>query len=170
VKYELEKLGLKDFTVNSGETEIRDNISDEQLQSFKETIHKLGLELIDDKTSIIIEKIKNAIRELIYHTDEMQKINFSEYISNVLGYDYKYLSNLFSAAQGSSIEKYFIKKRIERVKELLIYNEISLNEIAYKAHYSSVAHLSGQFKKETGLTPSYFKKLHNKRLKKPSNL
>ena len=169
VEYELKKLGIKDFTVHSGEAEIRDNISEEQLEIFKLSIQNLGLELIDDKTSIIIEKIKNIIVELVYQHEEAPKINFSDHLVKKLGYDYKYLSNLFSASQGISIEKFLIKQRVERVKEMLIYNDISINEISYKLNYSSVAHLSGQFKKETGLTPSYFKQLHNKTLNKAVN-
>ena len=170
VKNEFEKMGLRDFTIHSGEVEIKDNISDEQFKGLKASLHDLGLEVINDRITIIIEKIKNSITELIYQNDDMVKINFSEYISSSLGYDYKYLSNLFSSTLGSSIEKFYIKEKIERVKELLIYKDISLNEVAYRVNYSSVAHLSSQFKKETGLTPSHFKKLHNRRLKKPSYL
>ena len=169
VEYELRKLGFKDFSIQSGEAVIRDNISEEQLEVFKVSINKLGLELIDDKTSIIIEKIKNTITELIYRGEDGQKTNFSDYLSEKLGYDYNHLSHLFSVSQGISIEKHLIKQRIERVKELLIHGDSSLNEISYQLHYSSVAHLSGQFKKETGLTPTYFRQLHKKLLKKAVN-
>ncbi len=162
VENELKNLGFQDFTMHAGEAEIRDELSGDQLEVFKHSINKLGLELIDDKTSIIVEKIKDAIREQVYRCEEAPKSNFSEHLSQKLGYDYKHLSKLFSTSEGISIEKRLIKQRIERVKELLIYTDSSLNEISYKLHYSSVAHLSGQFKKETGLTPSYFRKINNK--------
>jgi len=126
-------------------------------------LQKSGLELMDDKKAVIIQKIKNVIIELVHYSEEPLTINFSQYLSQKLGYDYTYLANLFSDAQGISIEKFFIAHRIERVKELLVYNELSLTEISFKLHYSSVAHLSSQFKRVTGLTPSYFKKLKDKR-------
>lgn len=170
VEYELRELGFVDFTIHAGEAEIRDNISEDQLDVFKGSIEKLGLEVINDKNSIIVEKIKNTIAEIVYHCEEEPKSNFSDYLSKKLGYDYTYLSNLFSAAKGISIEKQLIKQRIDRVKEMLIHSEYTLNEISYKLRYSSVAHLSGQFKKETGLTPSYFRKLHKNLLKKADNL
>lgn len=162
VENELEKMGIEDFKIQSGEARIKSKMSVEQLEAFKDSMHKLGLEVIDDRTTVIIEKIKDSINELIYRTDDDVKSNLSGYLSKKIGYDYKYLSNLFSSTYGSSIEKYYIKNRIERVKELLIFSESSLGEIAYKAHYSSVSHLSAQFKKETGLTPTAFIKLNPK--------
>jgi AraC-like DNA-binding protein len=170
VENELERIGISDFSIEEGETEIRDHITDDQLEGFKSSIKKLGLEVIDDKTTIIIEKIKNSITELVFHTEEKAKGTLSEYISKKIGYDYNYLSNLFSASCGSSIEKFYIKRKIDRVKELLTYSKNSLSEIAYKAHYSSVAHLSNQFKKETGLTPSHFKKLRESKLTEAPHL
>jgi YesN/AraC family two-component response regulator len=124
---------------------------------------KSGLELMDDKRTVLIEKIKNVIIDLVYHSDEPLSINFSRYLSEKLDHDYTYLANLFSEVQGITIEKFFIAHKIERVKELLVYNELNLTEIAFKMHYSSVSHLSSQFKKVTGLTPSHFKQLKNKR-------
>lgn len=170
VEHELRELGFNDITIHSGEVEIRDNISEDQLEVFKGSIQKLGLEMIDDKNNIIVEKIKNTISEIVYHCEEEPKSNFSDYLSKKLGYDYTYLSNLFSAAKGISIEKHLIKQRIERVKEMLIHSEHTLNEISYNLRYCSVAHLSGQFKKETGLTPTYFRKLHKNLLKRADNL
>jgi AraC-like DNA-binding protein len=123
-----------------------------------------GLEMLDDRKSIIIEQIKNAIIEMIHHAEDVPKVNYSEYISTQLNYDYTYLSNLFSEVKGITIQQFIILNKIERVKELLLYDELNLTEISYKLHYSSVAHLSNQFKKITGLTPSYFKQLKKKRM------
>jgi AraC-like DNA-binding protein len=162
VENELEKMGIEDFKIQSGEARIKSKMSVDQLVTFKDSMHKLGLEVIDDRTTVIIEKIKDSINALIYRTEDDVKGNLSAHLSKKTGYDYKYLSNLFSTACGSSIEKYHIKKRIERVKELLIFSESSLSEIAFKVHYSSVSHLSAQFKKETGLTPTAFIRLNPK--------
>jgi AraC-like DNA-binding protein len=158
VKDELKKLNLH-FIVNMGEVEIMENITDEQREQFRLALRESGLELMDDKKAMLIEKIKTIIIEMVHYTDELPKSNFSDYLSEKLNHDYTYLANLFSEYQGTTIEKYIIIHKIERVKELIIYNEVNLTEIAWMMHYSSVAHLSNQFKKITGLTPSHFKQL-----------
>ena len=163
VKAELEKLGLHWTTVELGEVEIMEEITPEQHERIKGALLKSGLELMDDKKSVLIQKIKNVIVELVHYSEEPLHIKFSEYLSQKLNHDYTYLANLFSEVTGTTIEKFFISHKIERVKELLVYNEFNLTEIAYQMHYSSVAHLSAQFKKVTGLTPSHFKQLRNKR-------
>lgn len=163
VKAELAKLGLHYTFVDLGETEILEEITSEQLEQFKIALLRSGLELMDNKKSILIQKIKNIIIELAHYSEEPLTLKFSEFLSQRLDYDYTYLANLFSETQGTTIEKFYIGHKIERVKELLVYNELSLTEIAYQMHYSSVAHLSAQFKKVTGLTPSHFKQLKNKR-------
>jgi YesN/AraC family two-component response regulator len=159
VEQELKKLFLHSVIVELGEVEIMENISQIQLDKLNTALLKYGLELMDGKKSILIEKIKKVIVELVHYSDEPEKINFSHYLSDKLNHNYTYLSNLFSETVGINIEHYIISHKIERVKELLIYDELSLTEISYKLHYSSVAHLSNQFKKLTGLTPSHFKKL-----------
>lgn len=163
VKAELERLGLHYSTVELGEVEIREDISAEQRDQLNIALKKSGLELMDDKKSMLIEKIKNVIVEMIHYSEEELKTNFSDYLSEKLHYNYTYLANLFSEVQGTTIEHYIIFHKIERVKELLVYNELNLSEIAYQMHYSSVGHLSNQFKKITGLTPSHFKELRHKR-------
>ncbi len=163
VKEALTKLGLSYTTVELGEAEIPGSISELQLEQVRAALLRSGLELMDDKKSVIIQKIKNVIIELVHYSEEPLTVNLSAYLSRKLNYDYTYLANLFSEARGVSIERFFIAHRIEHVKELLVYNELSLTEIAYKLHYSSVAHLSSQFKRVTGLTPSHFKKLKDKR-------
>ncbi len=163
VKEELAKLGLHYSAVELGEAEIMENVSAQQHDQIKRALLKSGLELIDDKRSVLIQKIKNVIIELVHYTDEPLTINFSEFLSRKLNHDYTYLANLFSEVQGITIEKFIIAHKIERVKELLAYNELTLTEIAYLMHYSSVAHLSTQFKKVTDLTPSHFKQLRDKR-------
>jgi AraC-like DNA-binding protein len=163
VKEELKKLGLHFIVVDLGEVEIMENISEEQREELKRILLSTGLELMDDKRAILIEKIKNAIVEMVHHTDEIIKTNFSDYLSEKLDHDYTYLANLFSEVQGTTIEKFMIAHKIERIKELIIYDELNITEIAWKMNYSSVAHLSNQFKKVTGLSPSHFKQLKNKR-------
>jgi AraC-like DNA-binding protein len=163
VKEELTKLGLHFVLIDMGVAEIMENISANAREQLRIALLKSGLELMDDKKAILIEKIKNVIVEMIHHTDDAPKTNFSDYISSKLDYDYTYLANLFSEVQGTTIEKYIISHKIERIKELIIYGEHNLTEIAYIMHYSSVAHLSNQFKKSTGLTPSHFKNLKDKR-------
>ena len=164
VKAELEKLGLHYVVVELGEADVMENISAEQRDQFREGLLKSGLELMDNKKSVLIEQIKNVIIELVHYSEEPLSVNFSDYLSRKLNHDYTYLANLFSEVQGTTIEKFLITHKIERVKELLVYDELNLTEIAYLMHYSSVAHLSAQFKKVTGLTPSHFKQLKDKRL------
>lgn len=163
VKEELKKLGLHFIVVDLGEVEIMENLTEVQRELVKLALHNSGLELMDDKRSILIEKIKNAIVEMVHHTDEMIKVNFSDYLSKKLNHDYTYLANLFSEVQGTTIEQFIISHKIERIKELIIYDELNITEIAWKMNYSSVAHLSNQFKKMTGLSPSHFKLLKGKR-------
>jgi len=170
VKEELKKLGMKYVFVDLGVVEVMEDITPEQRELLKANLLKSGLELLDDKRSILIEKIKNVITELIHYSDELPRVNYSDYISKKLGYDYTYLSNIFSEVKGTTIQQFIIINKIERVKELLLYDELNLTEIAYKLHYSSVAHLSNQFKKITGLSPSFFKQLKQKRKGNLENL
>jgi len=163
VKEELKKLGLHFIVVDLGEVEIMENISTEQREQVKIALLNSGLELMDDKRAVLIEKIKNAIIEMVHHSDEIIKINFSDFLSEKLNYDYTYLANLFSEVQGTTIEQFMISHKVERIKELIIYGELNITEIAWKMNYSSVAHLSNQFKKVTGLSPSHFKQLKDKR-------
>jgi AraC-like DNA-binding protein len=163
VKEELRKLGLHFIVVDLGEVEIMEDISGEQREQLKSALLSSGLELMDDKRAMLIEKIKNIIIEMVHHSDELIKVNFSDFVSKKLNHDYTYLANLFSEVQGTTIEHFIISHKIERIKELIIYNELNITEIAYKMNYSSVAHLSNQFKKVTGLSPSHFKNLKDKR-------
>jgi AraC-like DNA-binding protein len=163
VKTELEKLGLHHTMVELGEVSIMEDISTEQLDLLSIALKKSGLELMDDKKSILVEKIKTVIIELVHYTEEQIKVNLSDYLSEKLNYDYTYLANLFSEVKGTTIEQFYLNHKIEKVKELLVYDELNLTEIADKLHYSSVGHLSNQFKKMTGLTPSHFKNLKHKR-------
>jgi AraC-like DNA-binding protein len=163
VKEELKKLGLRYIIVDLGLVEILEDITNRQREQLKTNLQKSGLELLDDKKSILIEKIKNVITEMIHHSDELPILNYSDFISKKLNYDYTYLSNIFSEVKGITIQQFIIINKIERVKELLLYDELNLTQISYKLHYSSVAHLSNQFKKVTGLSPSFFKHLKKKR-------
>jgi AraC-like DNA-binding protein len=163
VKEELTKLGLQYLDVDLGTVEIAEDITETQQEQLKANLFLSGLELLDNKKNILIEKIKNVITEMIHYSDELPKTNYSGYISEKLSYDYTYLSNIFSAARGITIQQFIMIHKIERVKELLSYNELNLTEISYKLHYSSVAHLSNQFKKVTGLTPSFYKQQKYKR-------
>jgi AraC-like DNA-binding protein len=163
VKEELKKLGLHFILVDLGEVEIMENISPDQREQLTRGLLTSGLELMDNKRAILIEKIKNIIIEMVHHSDQVIKINFSDYISEKLKHDYTYLANLFSEVQGTTIEHFIISHKVERIKELIIYDELNISEIAWKMNYSSVAHLSNQFKKVTGLSPSHFKKLKDKR-------
>lgn len=163
VKEVLKKLGLHFIFVDMGVVDIMENISREQREQLRIELSKSGLELMEDKKAVLIEKIKNVIIELIHFTGELPKTNFSDFLSTKLNYDYTYLANLFSEVQGTTIEHFIIAHKIERVKELIIYDELNLTEIAWNMHYSSVAHLSNQFKKITGLSPSHFKKLKEQR-------
>ena len=159
VKAQLESQGLHPLSVNLGEVEIEGNLSKDQLSQLNTSLKALGFELIDNKKSRTIEKIKNIIISLVHHSDNNINTNLSAFITSKIHQDYNYLSNLFSEVEGTTIEKYFINQRIEKVKELLVYNELTLSQIADKAGYSSVSYLSNQFKKVTGFTPSYFKSL-----------
>jgi AraC-like DNA-binding protein len=163
VKSELEKLGLHYTRVELGEAEIVETISPDEVSILNDALKKTGLEIMDDNKTILVEKIKTIVIELVHYTDDQIKINLSDYLSEKLNHNYTYLSNLFSEVKGTTIEKYYLSHKIEKVKELLAYDELNLTEIAYKLHYSSVAHLSNQFKKMTGLTPSHFKNLKHKR-------
>ena len=163
VKAELEKLGLHYVYVKIGEADIIENILPDQLEQLKISLKRAGLILMDDKKSILVEKIKSAIIELVHYTEEQIKVNLSDYLSEKLNYDYTYLASLFKEVNGINIEKFYLTHKIERVKELLVYDELNLSEIAFRLNYSSVSHLSSQFKKITGITPTYFKKLKNKR-------
>lgn len=163
VKEELKKLGLHFIVVELGEVEIMENLTIEQRELVKIALLNSGLELMDDKRAMLIEKIKNAIIQMVHHTDELIKVNFSDYLSEKLNHDYTYLANLFSEVQGTTIEQFIISHKVERIKELIIYGELNITEIAWKMNYSSVAHLSNQFKKVTGLSPSHFKQLKDKR-------
>lgn len=163
VKAELEKLGLQYAYVRIGEANILGDVKQEQLERLKIDLKKAGLLLMDNKKSILVEKIKSAIVELVHYTEDQIKVNLSDYLCEKLNHDYTYLANLFSEVKGITIEKFYLTHKIERVKELIVYDELNLSEIAYKMHYSNVAHLSNQFKKYTGLTPSHFKMLKNKR-------
>ncbi len=163
VKASLKELGLHFIVVDLGEVEIMEDLSTEQRKQLKSALLENGLEVMDDKRAILIERIKGIIVEMVHNLDEPIKTNFSDYLSEKLHHNYTYLANLFSEVQGTTIEHYIISNKIERIKELIIYGELNMTEIAYKMNYSSVAHLSNQFKKATGLTPTHFKQLKNKR-------
>ncbi|GAB3898126.1 hypothetical protein GCM10028803_17120 [Larkinella knui] len=153
------KIGVPFKIVNLGEVEVFGVISAEQREELRTDLLKLGLELMDDKKHVLIEKVKNLIVEMVHYTDELPRVKNSDYISAKLQHDYTYLANLFSQTEGTTIEKFIIAHKIERAKELLLYDELNLTQISYKLHYSSVAHLSSQFKKVTGFTPTYYKQL-----------
>jgi AraC-like DNA-binding protein len=166
VEERLENLGVNYVVVELGVIELK-NITTEKREQLKAELHDSGLEILDDIKSILTERVKNIVVEMIHINEELPKVNYSDYISEKLGYDYTYLSNVFTEVKGITIQQYIINNKIERVKEFLLYNELSLTEISYRLQYSSVAHLSNQFKKTTGLTPSYFKKM---KLKREDNL
>lgn len=170
VQEEIQKLGLHCAHLDLGMVDTLEDVTQSQRDLLKINLLKSGLELLDDKRSILIEKIKNVIVEMIHYDEELPKVNYSDYISEKLSYDYTYLSNIFSEVKGITIQQFIILNKIERVKELLLYDELNLTEISYKLHYSSVAHLSNQFKKVTGLSPSYFKRLRLQRLTNLENL
>lgn len=163
VKEELRKMGLHFIVVDLGEVDIMENLTSEQREQLKKELLVSGLELMDDKRAVLIEKIKNVIIEMVHYSTELPKVNYSDYISEKLNHDYTYLSNIFSEVKGITIQQFIIVHKIERAKELLLYDELNLTEISYKLNYSSVAHLSNQFKKITGLSPSHFKQLKDKR-------
>lgn len=164
VQKEIEKLGLTIKEIKLGEVELEEELTNQQKEALSEALVALGFYLIDDKKSQLIARIKTSIVELVHYQDNELKMNLSDFLSQEVGHDYNYLSNLFSEIEGNTIEKYFIAQKVEKIKELLVYDELSLSEIAQRLNYSSVAYLSNQFKKVTGLTPSHFKKIReNKR-------
>ena len=163
VRTALKDLGLHFVMLELGEVEIMEKLTGQQRDFLKNTLEDAGLELIDDKRSILIEKIKSAIIDMVHHSEEMVKVNVSTYLSEKLNHDYTYLANIFSQVQGVSIEQFIILHKVEKIKELLMYGELNISEISYKMNYSSTAHLSTQFKKVTGLTPTHFKQLKDKR-------
>jgi len=170
VKDELNKLGISYSNINLGQVELPEDINRLQQEEIRRALLLSGLELMDDKKAILIEKIKDVVIEMVHYEDELPKVNFSDYLTEKLGYNYTYLANLFSETEGTTIEHFIITHKIERVKEFIIYDELNLTEIAWKLHYSSVAHLSNQFKKITGLTPSFFKSLKDKKRSNLENL
>ncbi len=170
VKEELKTLGLSYFSISLGEVELMKPIQPAEREKIRAALLRSGLELMDDKKSIIIEKIKDIIVEMVHYEEDLPKVNFSDYLSEKLNYSYTYLANLFSETEGTTIEHFIIIHKIERVKELIMYDELSLTEIADKLHYSSISHLSNQFKKITGLTPSFFKSLKDKKRNNLENL
>ncbi len=163
VRDELIKFGLHPVTVELGEVVISEELNQQQKNNLNSALNGFGFDLIDDKKSRMIEKIKTAIVELVHYSNRQLKTNLSDHIADLLHQDYNYLSNLFSEVEGTTIEQYFISQKIERVKELLVYDELSLSEIALQMNYSSVTYLSKQFKKVTGFTPSHFKQVKEKK-------
>jgi AraC-like DNA-binding protein len=170
VKEELKKLNLHYEVVDLGMIDIQEDITPEQRIQLNINLKKSGLELLDDNRSILVENIKIVIIEMIHYTEQEPKVNFSDYLSEKLGFDYTYLANVFSEVKGITIQQFIILNKIERVKELLLYNELSLSEIAFQMHYSSTAHLSNQFKKVTGLPPGFYKEIALKRRKNLEDL
>lgn len=163
VKNVLKSLGLHYILVDLGEIEIMENLSLNKQLELKQALSQIGLELMDNRKAILIEKIKQVIIEMVHYADELPLVNYSNYISEKLNHDYTYLSNIFSEVKGITIQQFIIIHKIERIKELIIYDEMNITEIAWKMNYSSVAHLSNQFKKITGLSPTHFKQLKQKR-------
>lgn len=159
VKEVLAGLGLRPTKIELGVVEIRENISEDVREKLKNDLSDCGLELLEDRTSILIEQIVGTVIEMVHYSDEAPKMNYSDYISEKLNYDYTYLSNVFSKEKGMTIQQFIIMNKVERVKEFLLYDELNLTEISYKMNYSSVAHLSNQFKKITGFSPSFYKQL-----------
>jgi AraC-like DNA-binding protein len=170
VKAALKEFGLHYSNVNLGEVDIMENITAEQREQLKIALMKSGLELMDDKKAILIEKIKNAVIEMIHYAEDLPKTNVSDYLSKKLNCNYAYLANIFSEVTGTTIEHFIITHKIEKVKELLLYDNVNLTEISYRLNYNSVAHLCNQFKKVTGLTPTYFKQLKYKKLNTPDKV
>jgi len=163
VKEELKKLGLHFIILDLGEVDVMEELSATELKELRIGLLNSGFELMDDRKAVLIDQIKSVIIEMVHHTDEAIKTNFSDFLSEKLDRDYTYMANLFSEVQGSTIEQFIISHKVERIKELIIYDELNMTEIAWKMNYSSVAHLSNQFKKVTGLSPSHFKQLKDKR-------
>lgn len=163
VKAALQKLGIAYRTLDLGEVDLLHPITNEQRLQLQSILKESALELMDDKKAILIERIKNLIVEMVHYSDELPPMNNSDYLADTLGYNYTYLAELFAEVTGTTINHFIIAHKIERAKELLLYDELNLTEISYKLNYSSVSHLSNQFKKVTGLTPSFFKQLKRKR-------
>ncbi len=159
----LREMGLHFIIVELGEVELMETLNLSQREELKTKLLLSGLELMDDKRSVLIERIKNVVIHMVHYSEEALLINFSDYLSEKLQLDYTYMSNLFSEVQGTTIEQYIISNKVEKIKELIIYNELNITEIAWKMHYSSVAHLSNQFKKVTGLSPTHFKQLKDRK-------
>jgi AraC-like DNA-binding protein len=170
VQQEFQKLGLRFDNIELGTVEIPEDISDEKRKLLRTSLLKWGLELMEDKKTILVEKTRILIIEMIHYSDELPDVNNSDFLSEKLGYDYSYLSNIFSEVKGISLQQFIIQHKVERIKELLLYDELNLSEISYKLHYSSVAHLSNQFKKITGVTPSFYKKMKQKRVRNLEDL
>ena len=165
VQNELDKLGIVANNIKLGEIILEKDLTTTEREALENVLDPLGFEVIVDKKSRMIEKIKNVIIDLVHHQDNDAKTNLSDVLSDALHHDYNYLSNLFSDIEGTTIEKYFIAQKVEKIKELLVYDELSLSEIADRMNYSSVAYLSNQFKKVTGLTPSHFKQIREDKRK-----
>ncbi len=163
IKDALQELDILPVKVEMGEIETKEDLSEDEKKILNSKIRKAGLELLETKQGILIEKIKKTVVDYVYHSEEKENINFSDLLSKKLNYSYGYLANFFSEVEANTIEQYVISMKIERIKEMIMFEEFTLTEIAYKLHYSSVAHLSAQFKKVTGLTPSHFKSLKKKR-------
>jgi len=163
VKAELEKLGIQFSKVELGEVELLGKVSQDQLEKLNVALKLTGLEIMYDTQKILVERIKSIIIELIYINDDQIKINLTDYLCEKLNHNYMYLSRLFSKVMGTTIEQFYLINKMDRVKELLVYDKLSLTEIAFKLNYSSVSHLSNQFKRMTGLTPSHFKNLKSKK-------
>jgi AraC-like DNA-binding protein len=170
VRDELRKIGIVAVILDLGMVEILEDITQAQHDALKVSLAKFGLELLDDKRSILIDRIKSAIIEMIHYQDEIPKVNYSDYLSEKLGYDYTYLSNIFTEVNGTTIQQFIILHKIEKVKEFILYDQLNLTEIAYRMHYSSVGHLSNQFKKITGLSPTFYKQLKQKRIANLENM
>lgn len=166
----LKDLGINYTNIDLGVIELTEDLKESQREKLKKKLIQSGLVIMDDQRSILIEQIKTTIIDLIHNSEELPKCNYSDYIAEKLHYDYTYLSNIFSETKGCTIQQFIILNKIERVKELLLYNELTLSEIAHKMHYSSTAHLSMQFKKTTGLTPSFYKKIKKGRVKNLEDL
>jgi AraC-like DNA-binding protein len=164
VASELDKLGIEHLPVELGYVDALNDVTPEQLQKLNENLRPSGLEVLDDRRNILVERIKNVIIEMVHYCEELPKENYSNYISRKIGLDYTYLSNVFSEVKGITIQQFIILHKVEKIKELMLYEQLSLKEISYRLNYSSVGHLSNQFKKVTGLSPSFFRKMHIRRV------
>lgn len=163
VRQELDHLGITKAKVELGVVDILEDVSMEQLQGLTANLKLSGLEVIENKKDILVERIKNVIVEMIHYSEELPKTNYSDFLAEKLDYDYTYLSNVFSEEKGITIQQFIILNKVEKVKELLLYGELNLTEISYRLHYSSISHLSNQFKKVTGMSPSLYEKMKTKR-------